>query len=221
VGIASRIWASVPRSRARATARRSRRRAKRGRPALKTVMDDRQRFCEVPRPGRSSGWRLLAPLAVDGSPRSEQGIIQADVVPDPLPYAAHRQPWVDALPEDERVEEVQAGPWVVGVPFEDEVVTVVVASHVVGARRRRGGHDALGDGRDSGWTMQKKGRDSRSRKSGDGLVSSIVSRSPAARTPEMCAALPSRNACSPAMSAITCGPGEFDPSLGDSARSIE
>ena len=144
-------------------------------------MDDRQRFCEVPRPGRSSGWRLLAPLAVDGSPRSEQGIIQADVVPDPLPYAAHRQPWVDALPEDERVEEVQAGPWVVGVPFEDEVVT----------------------------------------ESGDGLVSSIVSRSPAARTPEMCAALPSRNACSPAMSAITCGPGEFDPSLGDSARSIE
>jgi hypothetical protein len=75
-------------------------------------------------------------------------------------------------------------------------------------------------------TGQKNGRASRSKKSGDGLSSVMDKVSPAARSPEMCEAVPSRKARSPSMSSMTWGPGGFattgpSASLGDSARSME
>ena len=48
----------------------------------------------------------------------------------------------------------------------------------------------------------------------------IESRSPAAATPLMCAALPAWYASTPAMSAMTASPGRCAPRRGDANRSI-
>ena len=185
------------------------------------VMDNRQRCGEVTWTRGSQARPTLAPFLIDGSPGSQQRIFQTDVVPGPLPHAAHRLARVHALPEDERVEEVRAGTFVVRVSLENEVFPVVPKRYVVGARRRRRGDDALSDDRgvggDDAEERQREALEEVRRWPGQPDCQPV----PAVRTPGDVRRL----AVSECLLARDVGdylrPGAFDPSFGDSARSIE